>query len=104
MRGNLETLSPPDPLFQSIAEQKGESEIYVEPNAMTFEDFAAGFTADSDDGWSVEPKKVVRCTPNHIHPKPLNPRSETSRQASTSDPTLHTEACKALLAIHADVV
>jgi hypothetical protein len=27
---------------------------------MTFEDFAAGFTADSDDGWDVEPKKVAR--------------------------------------------
>ena len=25
---------------------------------MTFEDFAAGFTPDSDDGWEVEPKKV----------------------------------------------
>jgi len=55
--GTYESGDPMFDILYSVAETKGESEIYIEPNAMTFEDFAAGFTPDSDDGWEVEPKK-----------------------------------------------
>jgi len=47
-----------DPTFAlpyNVANNGAVSSFEVEPNSMTYEDFVAGFTADTPPGWSVEP-------------------------------------------------
>eukprot|EP00286_Rhodomonas_abbreviata_P008447 CAMPEP_0181325550 /NCGR_PEP_ID=MMETSP1101-20121128/20993_1 /TAXON_ID=46948 /ORGANISM="Rhodomonas abbreviata, Strain Caron Lab Isolate" /LENGTH=283 /DNA_ID=CAMNT_0023433881 /DNA_START=20 /DNA_END=871 /DNA_ORIENTATION=+ len=41
--------------FNTVAETK--SQVWIEPNAMTYEDFLAGWTDDSAPGWEVTPTK-----------------------------------------------
>ncbi len=41
--------------FNTVAETK--SQLFLQPNAMTFEDFLAGWTDDSAEGFKVSPTK-----------------------------------------------
>jgi len=53
--GSYETGDPTFDLVYSKADACASTDISLEPSAMTFEDYLAGFTADSDPGFKVEP-------------------------------------------------
>uniref|UniRef100_A0A7S0YMX3 Plastid lipid-associated protein/fibrillin conserved domain-containing protein n=1 Tax=Hemiselmis tepida TaxID=464990 RepID=A0A7S0YMX3_9CRYP len=53
--GSYETGDPTFDIVYSKADACAKTDISIEPSAMTFEDFLAGFTADSDPGFKVEP-------------------------------------------------
>mmetsp|Transcript_22435 Transcript_22435/g.53828 ORF Transcript_22435/g.53828 Transcript_22435/m.53828 type:complete len:260 (-) Transcript_22435:96-875(-) len=53
--GSYETGDPTFDITYSKADACASTDISIDPSAMTFEDFLAGFTADSDPGFVVEP-------------------------------------------------
>jgi len=53
--GDFASGDPRFDLRMNSAMGEASTEIMIEPNSMTFEDFVAGFTPDSAPGWKVEP-------------------------------------------------